>query len=149
MTLTHYPTCTTGRHDTTIGFVINIVYVMCTSYDYIFVLVHTGDGLHGDRVCYGMYYVAIVMYLCHHLPRDHMRTTTLSMSTRANTHASCHQYPDRRHKLIALNMLWLLTELVMTAFVNEFYESSDAPRHQRDGLGTAFMAPMPRNRCAA
>ena len=71
----HYPTCTTGRHDTTIGFVVNILYVTHASYDYIFVLIHTGDGLHGDRVCYGMYYVAIVMYLCHHLPRDHLRTT--------------------------------------------------------------------------
>ena len=35
---------------------------------------------------------------------------------------------------------------VMTVYVNEFYDLSNDARHQRDVLGAAFMAPMPRNK---
>ena len=48
-------------------------------------------------------------------------------------------------KFLSLNMMYLLTHVVMYTFVDHFYDASRAPRHRRDLLGTAFMAPMPRN----
>ena len=50
------------------------------------------------------------------------------------------------NKFLALNMMYLLTHTIMYTFVDDLYDKSGAPRHRRDPLGTAFMAPVPRNK---
>ena len=41
-------------------FLINLGYALYSCYDYIFVMRYGGDGLKGDLLCNGMFYVAIV-----------------------------------------------------------------------------------------
>ena len=50
------------------------------------------------------------------------------------------------YKPLTLNMLWLLTVTITYAFTHIFNDKSPHKHHQRDGLGTPSMAPVPRNR---
>ena len=50
------------------------------------------------------------------------------------------------YKPLTLNMLWLLTVTITYAFTHIFNDKSPHKHHQRNGLGTPSMAPVPRNR---
>ena len=90
----------------------NLIAALYSIYQYLFDIVKDGaQGLQGDFLCHGMYYVAAVMY-----------------------------------KPLTLNMMWLLTVCTTYAFTHIFYDQSPRERHRRDGLGTPYMAPVPRNR---